>query len=89
MSDTRPRMRYFADAPGQQHVQPDDQYLYARREPTHRVAVIGTGTIGMEHMRVATTLGRVSIHGVFDTSVHSLEVALARFSRLSDTAVIR
>ncbi len=89
MSDTRPRLSYFANAPGQQHVQPQDHYLYARRKPSHSVVVIGTGTIGMEHMRVATRLGRVRIHGVFDTAEHSMDIALEQFATLSDASVIR
>ena len=47
------RLRSFENAPGQRHVSEDDRYLYRREEPKFRLVVIGTGTMGQEHMRVA------------------------------------
>lgn len=71
----RPSLRYFAEAPGQQHVTAGDRHVYARPAPRYRYNVIGTGTIGQEHMRVATLVGGARIHGVYDTAAHSLDVA--------------
>ena len=43
---TKPRLRFFENAAGQQHIPEKDKYLYAVTPPTHRLAIIGTGTIG-------------------------------------------
>ncbi len=80
----KPRLRFFEESPGQRHIQPGDKYLYSRAEPAHRVNVIGTGTIGIEHMRVATLLGRVAIHGIYDPQRESMAVATEEFARHSD-----
>ena len=76
---TRPRLRFFENAAGQQHIPEKDKYLYAVTPPTHRLAIIGTGTIGQEHMRVARLLGRAAVHGIFDSEQRSIDVALAKF----------
>jgi len=47
------RLRGFESASGQRHVSEEDRYLYRQEEPKHRLVVIGTGTMGQEHMRVA------------------------------------
>ncbi len=81
--NAKPRLRFFEESPGQRHIQPGDRYLYSRQAPAHRVNVIGTGTIGIEHMRVATMLGRVGIHGIYDTQRESMAVATEEFARHS------
>jgi len=75
----KPRLRYFETAPNQQHIQGSDRYLYRPPGPSHNLVVIGTGTIGQEHMRVATLLGRCRIHGVYDSRPSSVAAALAQF----------
>ncbi|MEM8683143.1 MAG: Gfo/Idh/MocA family oxidoreductase [Pseudomonadota bacterium] len=79
----KPRLRFFEESSGQRHIQPGDHYLYSKRAPTHRVNVIGTGTIGIEHMRVAAMLGRVAVNGIFDTQRESMAVASEEFARHS------
>ena len=76
---TKPRLSYFRNSPGQRHIGSDDQYIYAPASPEHNLGIIGTGTIGQEHMRVATLLGRAKVHGIFDASPQSLEVAADGF----------
>ena len=44
------RLRGFENASGQRHVSEDDRYLYRREEPRFRLVIIGTGTMGQEHM---------------------------------------
>ena len=63
------RLRSFEKAPGQRHVSEVDRYLYRREEPKFRLVVIGTGTMGQEHMRVAALLGRAHIHGIYDSHI--------------------
>ena len=79
---TKPRLRFFENAAGQQHIPEKDKYLYAVTPPKHRLAIIGTGTIGQEHMRVARLLGRAAVHGIFDSEQRSIDVALANFAAL-------
>jgi myo-inositol 2-dehydrogenase / D-chiro-inositol 1-dehydrogenase len=85
----KPRLRSFETAANQQHIPDSDKYLYQVDAPTHKLVVIGAGTIGQEHMRVAATLGRASIHGIFDTSEQSLEAAEEGYKVYSSEIPIR
>lgn len=85
----KPRLRFFESSAGQQHITDDDKYLYQQQQPSHKLVVIGTGTIGQEHMRVASLLGRAQIHGIYDTQVHSLDVAEANFKTYSKEPLLR
>lgn len=85
----KPRLRFFENAAGQQHITEADKYLYQQQEPKHNLVVIGTGTIGQEHMRVAALLGRARVHGIYDTQTHSLDTAEANFKAWSDRALVR
>ncbi len=78
--NNKPRLRFFENSPAQRHIKGEDKYIYAHPEPSHRIAVIGAGTIGQEHMRVATMLGRARVHGVFDTAEGSVDAALEDFA---------
>ena len=83
------RLRSFENAPGQRHVSEDDRYLYRREEPKFRLVVIGTGTMGQEHMRVAALLGRAHIHGIYDSQTLSMDVAEANFRALQSQPLVR
>jgi predicted dehydrogenase len=48
-----------------------------------RLGIIGTGSMGMEHIEAALAVGGADIAGVFDSSAQSLEVARKRFDGLS------
>lgn len=90
MTDSKkPRLRSFETAANQQHIPEADKYLYRLDAPCHKIVVIGTGTIGQEHIRVAATLGRATVHGVFDASVQSLDAAEAGFKSYSGENFIR
>jgi myo-inositol 2-dehydrogenase/D-chiro-inositol 1-dehydrogenase len=86
-SQSTPRLRYFESASGQRHITDDDRYLYAHEGARYRASVIGTGTIGQEHMRVASMLGRIDIHGIYDDSAHSMDVAAEEFAKYSKRAL--
>ncbi|MEM7280663.1 MAG: Gfo/Idh/MocA family oxidoreductase [Pseudomonadota bacterium] len=83
------RLRFFESAPGQQHIQERDQYLFQTDKPSHRFNVIGSGTIGQEHMRVMHLLGRACVHGIYDVSGHSAQVGESAVAKLSDEPVVR
>ena len=84
-----PRLRFFEKSPGQQHIVEGDKYLYKVPTPSHNIAVIGTGTIGQEHMRVAALLGRAQVYGIYDTQSHSMDVAETNFKQRSDKPLVR
>ncbi|MEL7023381.1 MAG: Gfo/Idh/MocA family oxidoreductase [Pseudomonadota bacterium] len=79
-----PRLRYFEQSPGQQHIVGPDRYVYDTVAPAHRINVIGTGTIGQEHMRVSALTGRSLVNGIFDPAPESVDVALQNYAQLTD-----
>lgn len=83
------RLRGFENASGQRHVSEDDRYLYRREEPRFCLVIIGTGTMGQEHMRVAALLGRARIHGIYDTQSLSMDTAEANFLSLQSQPLVR
>ena len=83
------RLRFFESSAGQQHITDADKYLYRQPVPIYKIVVIGTGTIGQEHMRVAALLGRAQVHGIYDTQTHSMDVAEANFKQCSDVPLVR
>ncbi len=90
MTETnKPRLRSFETADHQKHISDEDRYIYKSSQPKHKLLVIGTGTIGQEHMRVASLLGRAKIHGIYDTNLHSLNVAEENFSKISTDTLQR
>ena len=86
---TKTRLRMFEGSPGQRHVTEGDRYLYAQEPPKFKLVIIGTGTIGQEHMRVAAMLGRARVHGIFDTQIHSLDSAEENFKKFSRDTLVR
>jgi len=74
---SRPRLRFFEDSVNQRHITEADRYLYKQEEPRHNLVVIGTGTMGQEHMRVAALLGRARVLGIFDQQQESMDAASA------------
>jgi len=49
-------------------------------EHRHRLAIVGAGMIGREHLRVATLLGRARVVALLDTEPASLQLALEEFA---------
>ena len=88
-SSHKPRLRFFESATNQQHIVQADRYLYQQSAPEFKLAIIGTGTMGQEHMRVAALLGRAQVYGIFDTADHSMDVATAAFASYAATPLVR
>ena len=84
-----PRLRFFEAASRQRHILEQDRYLYRAPQPAHRLVVIGTGTIGQEHMRVATLLGRARIHGIYDRQSASMAAAEAEYAGYCSEPLIK
>ncbi len=85
----KPRLRFFESAANQQHIQGEDRYLYRQPESRLRLGIIGTGTMGQEHMRVASLLGRARVHGIFDTASRSLQAAAQQFASYAGTPLVQ
>lgn len=86
---TKQRLRFFEKSLGQRHITGTDKYLYKAPESTYRLVIIGTGTIGQEHMYVATLLGRARVHGIYDSQTQSMDVAEQNFKGYSDQSLVR
>ncbi|MEM8498006.1 MAG: Gfo/Idh/MocA family oxidoreductase [Pseudomonadota bacterium] len=77
------RLRYFEQSSGQQHIAAEDKYLYQQPPTQLNIAVIGTGTMGVEHIRIACLAGRARIIGVYDPHSPSIEMARAELTQLN------
>ena len=73
----KPRLRSFEEASNQRHILDEDRFLYIKdgHEPKYRINIIGTGTMGQEHMYVTALLGEAQVHGIYDEETHSLDIA--------------
>ncbi|MFT2110431.1 Gfo/Idh/MocA family protein [Marinomonas sp. 2405UD68-3] len=70
--------------PAFHYLNEEERHFFAKEPAEFRVSLIGCGMIGMEHMRVATLVGRTAIHGVFDTNERSVKVAKEEFAKVTD-----
>ena len=65
-----------------QYLDPADRFLVPVEKPQFKFNVIGTGMIGMEHIRITLLEGRGTIHGLYDSSPRSAQAGYAEFKRL-------
>ena len=86
---TGQRLRFFEKSLGQRHIVEPDKYLYKSPKAGHNLVVIGTGTMGQEHMYVATLLGRARIHGIYDSCAHSMDITQDNFKRYCNDPLMR
>ncbi len=57
-----------------------DKRFFASEQARYRFNIIGTGTMGLEHLRVTMFEGRGTVHGVFDKESLSVENAKRTFA---------
>ncbi len=74
------KSNFFSRGPQFQYIPEDDKFLLALPKPKYRFNVIGTGIMGMEHMRLTALEGRGMIHGIYDTNPLSVEKAKQMFA---------
>lgn len=86
---TKARLRFFENSVNQRHITDADRYLYQQDAPRYNLVVIGTGTMGQEHMRVAALLGRARVLGIYDQQSHSMDAAEAAYRAISDDVLRR
>lgn len=61
------------------YLDPDDRYLVPVELPTYRFNIIGSGMIGMEHIRITFLEGRGRVHGIYDENPRSAQSGRAVF----------
>jgi len=60
---------------------PEDKYLFAS-SPKHKFNLIGSGMMGIEHLRTTYLEGRAIIHGVYDPNSRSVAAAQRALSQI-------
>ena len=87
----KPRLRSFEKASNQRHITDKDRFLYKKQdhESKYRINIIGAGTMGMEHMYVATLFGEAQIYGIYDQEIHSLDIAEKEYGKYSSRKLFR
>ena len=83
------RWRAYSRTRAFEYLKPEDRFLSRREAPRHRLAIIGCGMMGQEHIRNALLEGRGEIAGLYDPEPRSLEHALAVTARSGQDAVPR
>ena len=86
---SKARLRFFENSVNQRHITDADRYLYRQDPPRYKLVVIGTGTMGQEHMRVAALLGRASVLGIHDAQTHSMDAAEQAYRLISSEPLRR
>jgi len=61
---------------------PEDSYLFAA-SPKFRFNIIGSGMMGIEHLRTTYLEGRAIIHGVYDPNPRSVAAAQRELSQIN------
>ena len=87
----KPRLRNFEGASNQRHILDRDRFLYKKEshKPKYRINIIGTGTMGQEHMYVTAMLSEAQVHGIYDEETHSLDIAENEYARYSSKKLFR
>lgn len=61
---------------------PEDRYLFAY-SPKYKFNIIGSGMMGIEHLKTTYLEGRATIYGVYDPNPKSVAAAQAALSRIA------
>jgi len=69
------KSRFYAMNPALRYLPDGDRYLFEFEPPRHKFAIIGSGIIGQEHLRVTAMEGRAEVHGIYDPNPTSVDVA--------------
>ncbi|MHA1703152.1 MAG: Gfo/Idh/MocA family protein [Promethearchaeota archaeon] len=80
---------YFARLPGLKYLPPEDEYIFALPSPKYKFNIIGTGMMGIEHLRVTYLEGRATIHGIYDPNPRSVAAAQEALSQIDSNSKIK
>ena len=83
------RNSYFARLKGIKYLPPEDQYIFALPSPKYKFNIIGTGMMGIEHLRVTYLEGRATIHGIYDPNPRSVAAAQEALSQIDSNSKLK
>ena len=83
------RNSYFARLPGLKYLPPEDKYISALPSPKYKFNIIGTGMMGIEHLRVTYLEGRATIHGIYDPNPRSVAAAQGALSQIDSNSELK
>ena len=83
------RNSYFARLPGLKYLPPEDKYIFALPSPKYKFNIIGTGMMGIEHLRVTYLEGRATIHGIYDPNPRSVAAAQEALSQIDSNSKLK
>jgi len=79
----------FARLPGLKYLPPEDEYIFALPSPKYKFNIIGTGMMGIEHLRVTYLEGRATIHGIYDPNPRSVSAAQEALSQIDSNSKLK
>ena len=82
------RSSYFARLPVK-YLPPEDKYIFAPPNPKYKFNIIGTGMMGLEHLRVTYLEGRATIHGIYDPNPRSVAAAQEALSQIDSNSKLK
>ena len=83
------RNSYFARLKGLKYLPPEDKYIFALPSPKYKFNIIGTGMMGIEHLRVTYLEGRATIHGIYDPNPRSVAAAQEALSQIDSNSKLK
>lgn len=82
------RNSYFARLPVK-YLPLEDKYIFALPSPKYKFNIIGTGMMGIEHLRVTYLEGRATIHGIYDPNPRSVAAAQGALSQIDSNSKLK
>ncbi|NVM43358.1 MAG: Gfo/Idh/MocA family oxidoreductase [Candidatus Lokiarchaeota archaeon] len=82
------RSSHFARLPVK-YLPPEDKYIFAPPNPKYKFNLIGTGMMGLEHLRVTYLEGRATIHGIYDPNPQSVAAAQGVLSQIDSNLKLK
>jgi len=76
------RNNYFSRLLGLKYLPSGDKYIFALPNPKYKFNIIGSGMMGIEHLRTTYLEGRATIHGVYDPNPRSIAAAQKALSQI-------
>ena len=77
------RNNYFSRLPGLKYLPSGDKYIFALPNPKYKFNIIGSGMMGIEHLRTTYLEGRAAIQGVYDPNPRSVAAAQRALSQIN------
>ena len=82
------RNSYFARLPVK-YLPPEDKYIFAPPSPKYKFNIIGTGMMGIEHLKVTYLEGRATIHGIYDPNPRSVATAQGALAQIDSNSELK